>query len=235
MKPMCKKQIHGIECGFPAIGTIEGVWHCDGCARGDSPVLGAMPTADPGRSLKKEDKMSNENIEITEEMRQGFATIRVLEHPVTMPVVNPNGSYTAEDIAFPEGWELIHAGMMDKMFRTEVKVDGRQKTLYESLKIPFYIVGRRRDDYVEDLRSQIEVFRANGREVAGRAAKLRQENGKRKEQLDLCEEQVADVKEANENLNAQLLTAELRYRKLEEGMAVKDAEIERLAAKVLAQ
>ena len=89
-----------------------------------------------------------------------FADVRVLEHPVNKEDLINHSSYPT-NIQMPEGFELIFVTCTDKM------VAGTQRSYYcndtqryiepepTQIRVPVYIVGRRRDKSMEDLRKRL--------------------------------------------------------------------------------
>ena len=177
----------------------------------------------------------NKPFEVTQALRESFASIRVLEHPVNPATVVCDGydRTTSEDVPMPEGWELIHVGAVDKI--ASMRDYSNKEKEVQVLKIPIYVIGRRRDDFMEDLRVRAESAREDAAVLSRAECEYKHEIIKLKEELTYASKAVAEAQDATEALGVRALASEERGHKLEQGLADKDAEIKRLQEKVLAK
>ncbi len=177
----------------------------------------------------------NKPFEVTQALRESFASIRVLEHPVNPATVVCDGydRTTSEDVPMPEGWELIHVGAVDKI--ASMRDYSNKEKEVQVLKIPIYVIGRRRDDFMEDLRVRAESAREDAAVLARAECEYKYEIKKLKEELADEKGALDDAHAHYESLKTKMLRAEERGHKLEQGLADKDAEIKRLQEKVLAK
>jgi hypothetical protein len=94
---------------------------------------------------------------LPDDLHDTFACIRVFEHPIEIRSFEP-GRWNSElkQIDIPDGWELIYVGAVEKFINIKDSRSYGVSPQTERVTVPTYIVGRRRDQYIEDLSAQLE-------------------------------------------------------------------------------
>lgn len=156
------------------------------------------------------DKPTNPYTGLPDDLYKTYASVKVFEHPLIEQGQQHGYNPHAVDVCFPEGWELITMTQTEK-----IQYDHNARSHFKVI-VPVYICGRRRDEYMDDLRARVKKAEANAndREYYQRSAK-RLEEDKKKD----AERHVKEIEE----LNSLIVREGREIKKLKEKLA----EIER--------
>jgi hypothetical protein len=82
--------------------------------------------------------------------------IRIIEHPVTSDQ-DRSDYYTGpcDPVYIPEGFTLLEIRETDRIVEHPIRINGEAKDYVETVRILVYIVGKRRDAVIDDLRDKV--------------------------------------------------------------------------------